>query len=107
MRLVSVSIDVLDYANETRLGKVTVTIQAVAATEGPWVLPARCSQLSVVATICPKDEVVADEKKEGSIMRGRQKKRSTTTADFARQNATFTQLDCDRHRPVSHIQWHL
>jgi hypothetical protein len=60
-RFVSVSIDVLDYANETRLEKVTVTIQAVAATEGPWVLPARCSESSVVATSFPKDEVVLQE----------------------------------------------
>jgi len=80
MRLVSVSIDVLDYANETRVGKVTVTIQAVAATECLWVLPARCSQLSVVATNFPKDEVVVGNKKEGSIMGGRRKKHSTTTA---------------------------
>jgi len=80
MRLVSVLIDVLNYANESRVGKVTVTIQAVAATEGPWVLPARCSQSSVVATMFPKDEVIVDNKKEGSIMRGRREKRSTTTA---------------------------
>jgi hypothetical protein len=31
-------------------------------------------------TIFPKDEVVVDNKKEGSIMRGRREKRSTTTA---------------------------
>ncbi len=34
-RLVSVWIDVLSYANDTLLGKVTATVRSVVATEAP------------------------------------------------------------------------
>ena len=50
---VSVQFDVLIYAKEMRVGKVTGTVLGVGATEGARILPSGCAKIVVAATIWP------------------------------------------------------